>query len=91
MRDYNHLTRFPAEQKAVLERAREITGLTINELIVRSTHERLPHIVAEMTGQNLAPLPDSAVASAYRELSESELEADKQLGRASLGAQKAQA
>jgi DNA mismatch repair protein MutH len=90
MRDYKHLTRFPAEDKALLEAAREITGLTINELIVRATHERLPQMVAESKGQNLTPLPESAVASAYESMSESELAEDRELGRASIKAHKGQ-
>lgn len=90
MRDYKHLTRFPGEDKALLEAARQVTGLTINELIVRSTHERLPQIVAEQKALKLRPLSDSVVASAYRGMSDAELAEDKKLGRASMQAQKAQ-
>lgn len=88
MRDYKHLTRFPGEDKALLEAAREVTGLTINELIVRSIHERLPELVARAKASDLRPLPESAVAGAYRSMSEAELDQDRELGRASMRAQK---
>lgn len=90
MRDYKHLTRFPAKDKALLKLGRQVTGLTINELIVRSTQERLTHIINERKNLVLTAIPDSAVASAYRNMSEAELAEDKTLGRASIRAQKGQ-
>jgi uncharacterized protein (DUF1778 family) len=88
MRDYKHLTRFAAKDKALLEAARQITGLTINELIVRATRERLPQIVAEAGAMDLRPLSESAVAAGYHNMSKAEIAEDLDLGRASLRAQK---
>ncbi len=90
MRNYKQLTRFPGEDKALLEAAREVTELTINGLIARATHERLPQIVAETKARDLTPLPESAIASAYRNMSEAERIEDRELGRASMRAQKGQ-
>ena len=90
MRDYEYPACFPGEDKAMLEAAAEATGLSVNQIIVRSVHERLPVILAEhQTGKlDLSPLPDSAVAAAYRKMSEADLAADKELSRASVQAQR---
>ncbi len=91
MRDYKHLTTFPGQDKAVLKAATEVTGLSINQIIVRSVRERLPALLAEHQARkvdmDLSPLPDSAIGAAYGKLSDTDLETDRQLGRASLKAQ----
>jgi len=91
MRDYKHLTVFPGEDKAVLENAKEMTGLSVNQLIIRAVHERVPGIVAEHQSAqtDLSPLPEADVAKAYARMSAEEIATDRELGRASLRAQKA--
>jgi len=91
MRDYKHLTTFPGEDKPVLDAATKLTGLSINQIILRSVHERLPAIVAEHGKLDLSPLPDAVVAAGYRKLSGEDVVADRELGRASLKAQRGKA
>lgn len=84
MRDYKHLTRFPAKDKAVLEAATEATGLSVNQIIVQSVHGHLPAILKEHERPvDLSPLPDSVIANALKQMTREEREEDRRLGRAS--------
>ena len=84
MRDYEHLTRFPGLDKPVLEAATEKTGLSVNQIIIRSVHGYLPTILKEHErAVDLTPLPDSVLANAYRQMNREELAEDAKLARAS--------
>lgn len=89
MRDYKHLTRFPAKDKAILERATKKTGLSVNQIIVESVHEALPSILARhKPALDLSPIPDEEIGRYYKQMTVEEIADDNAMGEASLKAQK---
>jgi hypothetical protein len=70
MREYKHLTVFPGEDKRDLDQAKQLTGLSVNQIIVRSVHDRLPGILAEHQARsgrvtNVEPLPAAVLREIY--------------------------
>ncbi len=83
MRDYKHLTRFPAADKTALDRATRITGLSVNQIILQSLHGYLPTILQQHETKDLSPLPDSAVEKALAQMTAEEVADVATLSRAS--------
>ena len=70
MGDYKYATRFPEQDKPLLESTAQETGQSINQLIVRCVHERLPAIRAGRSAKsgritNVTPLPDAVLRRLY--------------------------
>ena len=77
MSAYKHLTVFPPEDRDVLQDLARETGLSINQIIVRSVHGQAPVIRSEhqaRTGRltNVDPLPEKVLERLYRDREEDE-------------------
>ena len=68
MRDYKYPAVFPGEDKALLEQARDVSGLSLNQIIVKGAMEEAGRIVAESKAgrvTNVDPLPAKELREMY--------------------------